>query len=127
MSAYAMRGKRICKDGFISVSQVSATTLDSHRLDVSSNESFSKYQTQRDSSRIGKLRINQMAVRAFLKRYSEQNGLTCPPGHRSTKENPVRVLPSDTIKWIFTRNLNCIGLSLFMQRAKIQIRHWRFL
>ena len=100
-----MIGKRICKDASIAVSQVSASTVGSYRLDVSSNESFSKYQTQRNSSRIGKLEINQMAIRAFLKRYSEQNGLLCPLGRRITDENPVRVLRCDTTKMVVYKEL----------------------
>lgn len=97
-SAYAMRGKRVCRNAFIAIAQISPRALAFHSKDVSSNTSFTRYKNNLSSSRSGKPGSNRVAAIAFLRHYAEMNGMLCPSGSGNTEDECVRILPSDTTK-----------------------------
>ncbi len=95
---YAMRGKAICKSQFLAITQISPSTLSRDCIDVCSNDEFSRYEMNRDLFHKGKLGVNSLCVKAFLRRYATLNGLMCPKGNCSSSDDALTPLPPDTTK-----------------------------
>eukprot|EP00171_Calliarthron_tuberculosum_P000913 IDg913t1 len=95
---YTLKGVRVCRDYFLSITQISGMTLSRHAVDVSSSPIFERYATNRDKSHYGKLSAQTVTVIAFLYRYKQLHGLMCPSGRGRSTGELVSRLPSDTIK-----------------------------
>lgn len=91
---YAMRGRKLCRDAFLAITQVSGRTLASHISDVTSTTTFSKYRQDRSKGKLSKLGVNAAAAIKFLETFAEMHGSIDPEGRNSSNARCGYRLPS---------------------------------
>lgn len=92
---YVLRGQTVCCNIFAAITQITPRVIQLHVLDVSTNFTISRYETEHSESAKRKNGANKIAAMAFLKSTSNLNGLPCLPGLGLTENYHVALLPSN--------------------------------
>lgn len=95
---YALKGKPLCRNGFLAIVQLSSTTLHRHVSQIAPYMEFEPYVTERGAHMIGKTSVHTTIAVAFLRRYGDLHGLPCPRGSVDSDEDFRRYLPTGYLK-----------------------------
>lgn len=95
---YCIRGNRVCRAAFSAIVQMHPRTVNRIGKAVANSERFQLADGAAKANRKGKLTVQSIVALAFLKRYGELNGMSCPTGRGSTEDNPIYWLPNDTTR-----------------------------
>eukprot|EP00171_Calliarthron_tuberculosum_P005258 IDg5258t1 len=95
---FAIRGRHLCKEGFLAITQISERTLYRHAADVTTESTVQPYTTSRALGRQGKKSVQTIICLAFLSHHGDQFGLPSPRGTDFSETGVVRFLPSGQTK-----------------------------